>query len=431
MEYTGFKKASWIRHTNVYEVNLRQYTPEGTFNAFAKELPRLKEMGVETLWFMPVTPISQQNMKGTMGSYYACSDYVSINPEFGSLADFKNLVDLAHSMGFKIMIDWVANHTGWDHTWTKENPGFYLMDEATGTFKMASGMDDIIELDYNNPLMRKAMISAMQYWVTETGIDGFRCDLAFWVTLDFWLEARAELERTKTLFWLAESDILEHPEYLQAFDAAYAWSWMHKTEDFYKGNGDIDMLKGLLKQYSDICGNESITLWFTSNHDENSWNGTEYEKYADMLPVLNIFSFTWNGMPMIYSGQELPNLKRLAFFDKDAIEWKGSYALEGFYKTLLNLKKEHPALVAAETAVVTHLLEAPKNIIAYQRKNGADEVLVFLNFSEEFTVMELTDKKISGKYINVFTGDERDLTGTVKLELPAWGYLLFKNKVSL
>jgi len=427
MENNGYKKASWIKNSNVYEVNLRQYTTEGTFNAFAKELPRLKEMGVETLWFMPITPISQQYRKGTMGSYYACSDYVSINPEFGNLDDFKNLVRLAHQMGFKILIDWVANHTGWDHVWTKEHPEYYLRDENTGSFKMASGMEDIIELDYQNASLRKAMIRSMEYWITECDIDGFRADLAFWVTLDFWKEARTELEKTKTLFWLAEADVLEHPEYLQAFDAAYAWSWMHQTEDFYKKNGDINVLKGLLKQYDAVCGNQSSTLWFTSNHDENSWNGTEYEKYGEMTGALNVFSFTWNGIPMIYSGQELPNLKRLAFFEKDAIEWKEKNELEGVYKKLLTLKKENTALRTADGSVSTYLLDVPVNVISYLRKNGADEVLVFLNFSGESISFEISHEKISGKYINVFTGDERDFTGAVNIKLPAWGYLLYKK----
>ncbi len=425
MENTGYKKAPWINATNIYEVNLRQYTAEGTFNAFVKELPRLRAMGVETLWFMPITPISQQNRKGTLGSYYACSDYVSVNPEFGNLEDFKNLVQLSHSMGFKVLLDWVANHTGWDHMWTKEHPEYYLMDDNTGNFKMASGMDDIIELNYDNPSMRTAMINAMEFWVKECDIDGYRCDLAFWVRLDFWKQARTELQKTKTLFWLAESDVLENPEYLEAFDAAYGWTWMHKTVDFYQRNIDVNALKDLLKRYDDVCGNESITLWFTSNHDENSWNGTEYEKYGEMTMPLNVFSFTWNGMPMIYSGQELPSYKRLEFFEKDAISWNGKYELENFYKILLKLKKDNAALRAADPAVTTYLLNSPSTIIAYLRKNGSHEVLVLLNFSNEEVEMELQDEKISGKYINVFTGDEEVFNGSIKCRLPGYGYLLY------
>src|SRR5688572_5408859 len=320
------KSVAWAHTTNIYEVNVRQYTPEGTFNAFKKELPRLKEMGVETLWFMPITPIAQKNKKGSMGSPYACSDYISINPEFGNLLDFKNLVVEAHRQGFKVIIDWVANHTGWDHVWTKEHPDYYLKDSTTSDFKIASGMDDIIELDYKNPSMRKAMIEAMQYWVKETDIDGFRCDLAAWVEVDFWQEARPQVDKLKHLFWLGEFDELDNPEYGKVFDASYTWNWMHKTREFYQQQLPITILDSLLQRYSNI-GDGSMRAWFTTNHDENSWNGTEYDKYGNMAPALAVFSATWNGVPLLYSGQEMPNRKKLQFFEKDAIEWNGKYEL--------------------------------------------------------------------------------------------------------
>ena len=430
MKINNYQKAAWIRNTNVYEVNLRQYTPEGTFNAFVNELPRLKNMGVETLWFMPVTPISQMNRKGSLGSYYACSDYKAINPEFGTLQDFKKLVDAAHKLGFKILIDWVANHTGWDNIWTKEHPDFYLNDPQTGTFKMASGMDDIIELNYDNRDMRKAMIDAMEYWIITCDIDGFRSDLAFWVTLDFWHEARTALQTKKVLFWLAEADVLDHPEYLQVFDAAYAWSWMHKTKDFYNQQADIHVLKDILKKHDSVCGNESISLWFTSNHDENSWNGTEYEKYGNMASLLNVFSFTWNGMPLIYSGQELPNLKRLEFFEKDVIGWNGVYQLHDFYKTLNELNKNNKALMAADESVSTYLaeIEESANVIAYQRKNNSDEILVLLNFSNENVNVEFEMETLSGMYKNIFTLEENEFSTRVKLTLPAYGYLVFEKR---
>ncbi len=422
-----FKKANWINNTNVYEVNLRQYTTDGTFNAFAKELPRLKDMGVETLWFMPITPIAQKEMKGTMGSYYACSDYTAINPEFGSLDDFKKLVQQAHGMGFKVIIDWVANHTGWDHVWTKTHPEYFEKDTSTNDFKRASGMDDIIELDFTNADLRKAMIDAMSYWVTTCDIDGFRCDLAFWVELDFWMEARTELEKTKTLFWLAESDPIDNPDYFKAFDACYTWAWMHKTEDFYKKHLDKSILDSLLWQYNSVCGNNNIPLWFTTNHDENSWNGSEYEKYGDFAKALAVFSFTWNGMPMIYSGQELPNLKRLKFFDKDVINWTGKYELHDFFKTLLLLKKNNPALLAANTNVTTFLIKnnQEKNILAYLRKNGNNEVLTFINCSKEPLTVTTNDENLISSFKNIFSTTIQDFTQNKVIELEPWGFKVF------
>ena len=424
-----FKKADWINNTNVYEVNLRQYTKEGTFKAFKKKLPRLKDMGVAVLWFMPLTPISIKERKGSLGSYYACSDYVSINAEVGTMEDCKALMKLAQGMGFKIIIDWVANHTGWDHVWTKTHPGYYKMDAATNDFKKASGMDDIIELDFNNPALRQAMIGAMQFWIDECNIDGFRCDLAFWVQLDFWVEARAALEKTKTLFWLAESDPIENPSYYAAFDACYCWTWMHKTEEFYKRNPDKKMLDNVLQQFNQVAGNENLVLWFTSNHDENSWNGTEYEKYGDAAKALAVFSCTWNGIPMLYSGQEMPNHKRLAFFDKDIIEWDGTYALHDFYKTLLNLHTNNPALRGGDPEVNTHLLQNNRdtNVMAYLRKNNNSEVLVLINFSNEKTNCTVFDEALAGHFTNVFTKEMINTNEEKQFELPPWGYLVFEK----
>ena len=381
---TRFKPVEWMHNTNIYEVNIRQFTAAGTFNAFVRELPRLKDMGVKTLWFMPVTPIAQKNKKGSLGSYYACSDYTAINPEFGTLDDFKSLVKQAHEMGFKVIIDWVANHTGWDHRWTKEHPEYFLKDSATNDFKRASGMDDIIELDFSNKDLRMAMKEAMKFWVTECDIDGFRCDLAFWVELDFWKEARKELDAVKPLFWLGEFDELEKPEYGEAFDASYTWTWMHKTEDFYKKSGTLDTLFTVLKRYDDL-GDSTTRAWFTTNHDENSWNGTEYEKYGDMAKSLAVFSATWNGIPLLYSGQELPNLKRLEFFEKDVIKWNTKNELHDFYKVLLNLKTNNPALRSGDPTVQTFRIKTsdPKNIFAYLRKSGSREVLVVLNLSKQ------------------------------------------------
>ena len=416
----------WKHTTNIYEVNVRQYTKEGTFRAFEKEMPRLKNMGVKTLWFMPITPIAQQNKKGSLGSPYAASDYTSINPEFGTMDDFKHLVNEAHRLGFKVIIDWVANHTGWDHVWTKTNPEFYL--KENGTFKMASGMDDIIELDYENQEMRKAMINAMKFWIEETDIDGFRCDLASWVTVDFWKEARPEVEKIKPLFWIGEFDELESPEYGKVFDASYSWKWMHKSAEFYKDNQPIHELVDLLRKYSQI-GDSSMRAWFTTNHDENSWNGTEYEKYGDITKAMAIFSATWNGIPLLYSGQELPNLKRLEFFEKDSIEWTNDCKMADFYKTLLNLKSSNPALRGCDSNVVTYLLNTSANdkIFAYIRKNKWNEVLVVLNFSKENVEFTIDDENVSGIFKNIFNGTKRDFNTGKNFSFKVSDYAVFEK----
>ncbi|HEY8688038.1 MAG TPA: alpha-amylase family glycosyl hydrolase [Chitinophagaceae bacterium] len=424
-----FDHPAWSYNTNIYEVNVRQYTAEGTFNAFKKHLPRLKEMGVEVLWFMPITPISIKGRKGSLGSYYAVQNYKEVNPEFGSLQDFVDLVKAAHELGFKIIIDWVANHAGNDNIWIEEHPDFFCYDDSNETIH-PHGWEDVSKLNFDNEHMIAAMIDAMKYWIATCDIDGFRCDMAHLVPLEFWKKARTELEMYKTnLFWLAEC---EEANYHEVFDATYTWHWMHATEEFYKKQIDINGLLEVLQKYDHSFPKDALRVYFTSNHDENSWNETEYEKYGDAAKAFAVFSCTWNGIPMIYSGQELPNYKRLQFFDKDQIEWEDKCELDEFYATLLLLRKTNTAL-RAETNVVTHKIETDANdkIFAFIRNNENDEVFVILNLSGEKIVYELFDQLLTGTFINVFTKERIDLFKKHYFELQPWDYRVYEKEKAL
>jgi glycosidase len=424
-----FQPLPWVNATNVYEVNVRQYSPEGTFISFSRSLPRLKDMGVETLWFMPVTPISHEKRQGTLGSYYACSNYTAVNPEFGTLEDFRNLVQQAHRLGLKVIIDWVANHTGWDHSWTKDHPDYYKRNEQ-GQFYDPHGWADVIDLNYANQGLRQAMIESMKFWVRTCDIDGFRCDMAMLVPLDFWAEARAAVDSVKPLFWMAELDQLDNPDYLTVFDAAYTWTWMHTTQTFYQQHEAISKLDSVLYAYNDKPPAEAMRLWFTSNHDENTWNGTEYEKYGDMTLPLAVFSCTWNGIPMLYSGQELPNHKRLKFFEHDPIEWGGGTpSLQDFYRTLLTLHSRNPALRAGDSLVTTYRLHttADDKIFGFLRKRGDKEVLVWLNFSKEAVTFRPLDDWASGPYTDVFTGRRGDVGRERDVLLQPWGFAVMER----
>jgi len=422
-----YKRADWIADTNIYEVNIRQYTPEGTFSAFAESLPRLKDMGVEVLWIMPIHPIGKPNRKGTLGSYYSISDFKAVNPEFGTAGDFKNLVKLAHDSGMKIIMDWVANHAAWDNVWTTDHPDYFVRDEA-GNFKPPYDWTDVIQINHANPDQQNAMIDAMKYWVTDFDIDGFRADLAHLTPLDFWKKARTAIEPVKpNLFWLAES---EEINYHEVFDTTFTWEWMHSTESFYKGNVNLNSLYDVLAKYNTVFPEDAYRMYFTSNHDENTWNGTADEKYGDMLKALAVFSCTWNSIPMIYNGEEMPNPKRLQFFEKDAIAWNGEYQLHDFYKTLLGLRKTNAALRAADPAVSTfHIItEGSKSVMAFLRKNENDEVLVFLNLSKEKTGFVIQDQLISGNYTNVFNGSENHLTAGSFISMMPWDYTVLEKK---
>ncbi len=423
---TEFTIADWATDTNIYEVNLRQYTAEGTFNAFIKELPRLRGMGIETLWFMPITPISQEKRLGTLGSYYACSSYVQTNPEFGTLNDFKNLVAAAHNMGFKVLIDWVANHTGCDHEWTREHPDFYRRN-LEGQFFDAHGWTDVIDLNYDNEALREKMISSMQFWLTECDIDGFRCDMAMLVPLDFWKAARRQLDRSKKLFWLAEcEDIVYH----EAFDTTYAWKWLHKMEAYHRHETTIAGLDEVLAFYDQMFPSSGLRAFFTTNHDENSHSGSEYERLGAAAEAFSVLCCTWNAIPLIYSGQELPNKKRLKFFDKDLIEWSGHYALQDFFKKLLELRKCNPALKYFCADVVTERVHTDANhfVFAFVRRNTqtGNEVLVIINLSHQHKpLVHITGEGITGQFTNLFSHAVKDFTVEKTMALGPWEYLVY------
>jgi len=424
----SFKMIEWARNTNIYEVNVRQYTDEGTFRAFATHLPRLREMGVEVLWFMPITPISQLNRKGSLGSYYACCDYCAINPEFGTLDDFKSLVKGAKLMGFKVIIDWVANHTGWDHVWTKSNPDFYKKDEK-GSFRSPfPDWEDTLQLDYTNPQLRNAMISAMKFWLKECDIDGFRCDMAHLVPLDFWKEARLQLEKTKPLFWLAET---EDPAYHAVFDATYGWELLHIMEKYSRGEVQMNMIDSILHRYTEKFSSTALRAYFTSNHDENSHSGTEYERMGDAAVPFAVLCATWtNAVPLVYSGQELPVMKqRIKFFDHDPIKWAPTFAMHDFYRRIFFLRKSNAALLAGDEDVRTFRIDTSDNsrIFSFLKKKGDDEVLVILNLSNTATIGKLKGSLLQGDFIDLFTESAETPGPDTVLDLPPWGYkILYK-----
>jgi glycosidase len=409
----------------MYEVNIRQYTPEGTFNAFAAHLPRLKDMGIEILWLMPIHPIGVINRKGTLGSYYSIQNFEAINPEFGTLEDFKSLVEKAHALDIKIIIDWVANHTSWDNVWTKTNPEFFALDEH-GNFKSPFDWDDVIQLDHANSDQQKAMIAAMKYWVTNVDIDGFRADMAHLIPLQFWISARMQIAPfKKDLIWLAETEDIQ---YHQAFDVSYTWKWMHITEQFVKKEKSLADCVATLQEYKRDFPINALRLFFTSNHDENSWNGTEYEKYGILAKAFAVFACTYMGVPLVYSGQELPSTKRLQFFDKDEIAWQPNVELHHFYKTLFALRKRKNILFSAiDTSIYFFEELFSKKILAYQLKNEEEEVLVFLNLNMVGVLEYLQLPIINGMYKNIFTGMDVEMPQKYLLELEGGGYCVLEK----
>lgn len=414
-----FKVPEWSKNATIYEVNIRQFTPEGTFKAFGKHLPRLKEMGVDIIWLMPIHPIGEKNRKGSLGSYYAVRNYEEVNAEFGNLGDFQQLVKDAHALGMKLIIDWVANHTSPDNIWVDQGHKDWYTLDSTGNLQPTIGTDwwDVADLNYDNRDMRKAMINSMKFWLTKADIDGFRCDVAGWVPMDFWIEARKELDAVKPIFFLAES---EGADQHQAFDMTYGWELHHVMNDIAKGKKTTADVLAYFKKNN--YKRSDYRMHFTSNHDENSWNGTEMERMGDARFALAVFAATIEGMPLVYNGQETSLDKRLKFFEKDTIDWL-KMDLVTFYTNLLQLKRKNPALWNGEYGAPTLFhTDGASPILIYSREKGANKVIVAINMSGKDASTKITDAKLFGKYKELFSGEKLRVKKDVSLDLEAWGY---------
>ncbi len=413
---------AWIMQGNIYEVNIRQYTPEGTLNAFAKHLDRLKAMGVETIWFMPINPISKVDRKGSLGSYYAVSDYTSINPEFGTLEDFKKVVQAIHDRGMKVIIDWVPNHTGADHRWLKQHPDFYVKD-SLGEAAVAFDWADVRQLNFENKVMQDSMIAAMKFWVKDTNIDGFRCDVAWNIAAPFWKKSIPQLKKMKNVFMLAEGD----STYLakSGFDAVYPWHMFKMMEKIAKGERPAFGLDSINKENETRYPKNTIQMYFTSNHDENSWNHADFGTFPNEVHApFAVFTQTMkNSVPLIYSGQEEPVLRAIKFFDKDPMEFK-NLQRENFYKTLLNLRKRNIAL-SANASFKKVQVGDEKVIYAYTREKENKKILVILNLSENEQVIKITDKNLIGKAHNVFN-EKETILDTKERKIKPWGYEVYE-----
>lgn len=416
----AFPIVSWGNGTNIYEVNVRQYTKEGTLRAFMEHVPRLCDMGVDILWLMPITPISIEKRQGTYGSYYAAQSYTDIDPAYGTTEDFRELIRVVHAKGMKLIIDWVANHTGYDHQWTQAFPNWYRKDEK-GNFTDLYGWVDVIDLNYEIPEMRAEMIRSMIHWIKEFDIDGFRCDMARTVPVDFWVEARGECDAVKQLFWLAECEILAYHE---VFDVTYGWEAMRAIDKYMKKDLKLSDILPILNNYSMYpVGSEK--LLFTSNHDENTYYGTEFEKYGVCAGAMAVFSCTWPGIPLIYSGQEKPNKKRLAFFEKDFIDWEGDVELHLFYKTLLNLRKKNKSL--QESASVFIVPSGHDDVLIYLCRRQQDKVLVLLNFSDEAAEFSFNHPALPGTYVDLFGGNPVTLKRNESFRFEGGEYKVFHS----
>ena len=423
----------------IYEVNIRQYSEQGTFEEFIKDIPMLKELGVKIIWAMPIFPISKTKRKATggdfayliedkekrdkmLGSYYAVSDYGKINPEFGTIDDFRNLVDTAHENGMYVILDWVPNHTGWDHEWITTNPEYYtqnengeIIDPINPDSGESWGWADVADLNYDNKNMRSEMIDEMLYWIKDENIDGFRCDVASAVPLDFWEEAISKIRDEKDVFMLAEAEEPELVKGKSLFDMVYAWERHHIFNKMAKEENAIEIWDKIMEKESERFESDDILMSFVTNHDENSWNGTIRERMGDASELLTALSYISPGMPLIYSGQEYDLDHRLLFFEKDEIP-KTKKIMWPLLQKLGKLKKENPALhTGIDASNYKKINVANPEILAFERSKGTDSVIFLGNFSKNSQEMN-----------NIFSGSFNYFNNVIenseKLVFEPWGF---------
>jgi glycosidase len=419
---------AWTRNAVIYEVNVRQYTPEGTFAALERHLPRLDSLGVDILWLMPVQPIGVKNRKGSLGSYYSIQDYTAINPEHGTEADFRRFVDAAHARGMRVILDWVANHTAHDHAWITEHPDWHdrRPDGSAMNARDNEGREtdwtDVAELNYRNPEMRRAMIAEMRWWLERMNIDGFRCDVAGGVPMDFWADARRELQAVKPdIFMLAEA---ESPTMHSAFHMTYGWELHHLLNEIAQGKKGAPELDHYFARQDSAYGPGAYRMYFTSNHDENSWQGTEFERMgANHLAAFVVAATVRNGMPLLYTGQEASLNHRLRFFEKDTVDWAGP-SLADFYRAMFSLKHTQAALGngpwgGAQTTLAT---DAGERVYAFTRTRGDNTVLVAVNFGDAPARAAYQGLPRPGGYTDWFSRPTVALGSTGIIEIPAHGY---------
>ncbi len=414
----------WSRNSVIYEVNIRQYSEEGTFKALEKDLFRIKNLGVDVLWLMPVNPIGIKNRKEALGSYYSVRDYYAINPEFGNMEDFKALVKRIHETGLRIVLDWVPNHSSWDNPLVFSHPEFYKKDSKG---KMISPFDwtDVVQFDYNNVELKKYMISAMKWWLIETDIDGFRCDVAHMVPKDFWNDARHELDKVKKILFIAESDQPFLHE--RAFDVSYDWKFHHLMNHIANGKKNANHIEKHFAWVDKTYPTDSYLMQFTSNHDENSWSGTEFERMGSGAKAFAVLAAAVPGIMMVYNGQEVGFNGRLKFFEKDAIRWQDN-GMNSFYQKLICLKRTNKALFNGDTGgkMLRVLTNKNRSVYAFIREANDSRIFVIINLSRKGQKITIKDEITSGNYKEWFTNKEEFFKTGSQVKLQPWEFRVYE-----
>lgn len=415
----------WSYQAVLYEMNVRQLTPEGTLAAAAARLPFLKDLGIDAVWLMPVYPIGERERKGSLGSYYSIRDYCAVNPELGTMADFDAFVAEAHRLGLKVLLDWVANHTARDARWIAEEPASWYERDPSGQPAVPWDWSDTAKLNYGNRDVWRAQADAMEFWITQHAVDGFRCDMAMLVPIGFWNETSRRLRQVKPdLFMLAEA---EEPNLFEkgAFDACYAWQMHHLMNDVARQQTRVTALRDYIYNDRNAYPDSAMRLAFTSNHDENSWSGSEFTRLGDAREIMAVFTFVVpRGLPLIYTGQEIGYDHSFAFFDRDPIPAYEANSFTEFYRRLTALRHDNPALAAGErgSAMIEIRNNAEDCLMTMVRETDGNRVVAVMNLSPYAIHADYYTGIYAGMYTDAMTGEPCELRGRVEEDMAPWSY---------
>lgn len=420
--HTAVGLPDWARGSTIYEINVRQFSATGKFTAVTADLPRLKALGVDILWLMPIHPIGELHRKGSLGSYYAAKDYLGVNPEFGTEQDLRDLVNGAHAQGMRVILDWVPNHVSPDNPLTKTHPHFFWRDEK-GNLTPPHGTDwtDVVQFDFNAPGLLDYQADVLIHWVKHFGIDGFRCDVAWGLPTPFWNEVTKRVRAVKPdALFLAEAELPQ--QQVAAFNLSYGFDLHHAMNQVAQGKKSAS---GIDEAYAKIRAHfprGSALMVFTSSHDENSWAGTEFDRMGAGYAPLAVLTFLLDGVPMIYNGQEVGLDRRLEFFERDPIVWpKETHPTTKLYQVMTQLRREHPAL---HTGAPMRRLDTTDNATFYvvERAVGAKKVVGIFNLTPKDSKADLFDPALAGEWRDAFTGETVKLDALVPLDLKGWRY---------
>ena len=434
----------WAKNAVIYEANIRQFSKAGTFNAFTQDLPRIKDLGADIIWLMPIYPISDTNRKchdeatsKCYGSYYAAIDFEAVNPEFGTMADLNRLVNRAHELGMKVILDFVPNHTGWNSKWMREHPEWYKkgpdgkITDPVGPDGKKYGWSDVAQLDYTNPQLREAWMRAHEFWLKNTAVDGFREDVSGEVPTPFWLELRPRLDKIRPVFMLSENEDKGKEHFDAAFEMNYGWGLHNTIKEVASGKKPASAVYEWTEGIKTKYGTRGWQMNFTQNHDENSWNGTEQESFGAGADCFTALCFLIEGTALIYNGQEASLNRRLLFFNKDEIDWTGK-SRAAFFKTLTTLKHNNRALWNGPHGGVLQKIPTSDDakVYAFTREKNGDKVLCLFNLSKQPAGITWQSDASAGKWRNVFGPTQTFVTlkKDERKTLQPYEYVIYSNQ---